>query len=80
MYLDLFSWGLLVHTNIKINFKLQINLSKLVKSVSAIYIKCCKEFIMVLRLEGVKKSFRNSEELVPVLQGVSFDLQAGDTL
>ena len=35
---------------------------------------------MVLRLEGVKKSFRNSEELVPVLQGVSFDLEAGDTL
>ena len=35
---------------------------------------------MVLRLEGVKKSFRNSEELVPVLQGVSFELEAGDTL
>ena len=35
---------------------------------------------MVLRLEGVKKSFRNNEELVPVLQGVSFELEASDTL
>ena len=35
---------------------------------------------MVLRLEGVKKSFRNNEELVQVLQGVSFELEASDTL
>ena len=35
---------------------------------------------MVLRLEGVKKSFSNNDELVPVLQGVSFELEASDTL
>ncbi|MEW9920138.1 ABC transporter ATP-binding protein [Marimonas sp. MJW-29] len=35
---------------------------------------------MVLEFEGVEKSFRDSEGLVPVLRGVSFGLKAGETL
>lgn len=35
---------------------------------------------MVLRFESVQKSFRDSEGLVPVLRGVSFELKAGQTL
>lgn len=35
---------------------------------------------MVLRLEAVQKSFHDSERVVPVLKGVSFDLEAGQTL
>lgn len=35
---------------------------------------------MVLKVDGVEKSFRDSEGLVPVLRGVSFELQAGQTL
>jgi putative ABC transport system ATP-binding protein len=35
---------------------------------------------MVLRLENIEKSFRDSEGVVPVLRGVSFDLAAGQTL
>ena len=35
---------------------------------------------MVLRFEAVHKSFRDSEEMVPVLKGISFDLEAGQTL
>jgi len=35
---------------------------------------------MVLRVEAVRKSFRNSDGIVPVLQDVSFELEAGQTL
>jgi putative ABC transport system ATP-binding protein len=35
---------------------------------------------MVLHIDAVRKSFRDSEGEVPVLNGVSFDLQAGQTL
>ena len=35
---------------------------------------------MVLRVEAVRKSFRNSDGTVPVLQDVSFELEAGQTL
>ena len=35
---------------------------------------------MVLRLEAVRKSFRDSDGIVPVLQDVSFELKAGQTL
>jgi len=35
---------------------------------------------MVLKVDGVEKSFRDSEGLVPVLRGVSFELRAGQTL
>ena len=35
---------------------------------------------MVLKFEAVHKSFRDSEVTVPVLQGISFDLEAGQTL
>ena len=35
---------------------------------------------MVLKFEAVHKSFRDSEGTVPVLQGISFDLEAGQTL
>ncbi len=35
---------------------------------------------MVLRFENVEKSFRDSEGVVPVLRGVSFDIKAGQTL
>lgn len=35
---------------------------------------------MVLRIENVEKSFRDSEGVVPVLRGVSLDLAAGETL
>lgn len=35
---------------------------------------------MVLKVDGVEKSFRDSEGLVPVLRGVSFELEAGQTL
>lgn len=35
---------------------------------------------MVLHIDAVKKSFSDSEGQIPVLGGVSFDLQAGQTL
>ncbi|MDE1132791.1 MAG: ABC transporter ATP-binding protein [Ascidiaceihabitans sp.] len=35
---------------------------------------------MVLKFEAVHKSFRDSEGTVPVLRGISFDLEAGQTL
>lgn len=35
---------------------------------------------MVLKFEAVHKSFRDSEGTVPVLKGISFDLEAGQTL
>ena len=35
---------------------------------------------MVLKFEAVHKSFRDSEGPVPVLKGISFDLEAGQTL
>lgn len=35
---------------------------------------------MVLEFEAVQKSFRDNEGTVPVLQGVSFSLEAGQTL
>lgn len=35
---------------------------------------------MVLHVKKVRKSFREAERVVPVLNGVSFDLQAGQTL
>lgn len=35
---------------------------------------------MVLRVESVQKSFRNSEGWVPVLRNISFNLEAGQTL
>ena len=35
---------------------------------------------MVLKFEAVQKSFRDSEGTVPVLRGISFDLEAGQTL
>ena len=35
---------------------------------------------MVLKVDGIEKSFRDSEGLVPVLRGVSFELAAGQTL
>jgi putative ABC transport system ATP-binding protein len=35
---------------------------------------------MVLKVDDVEKSFRDSEGLVPVLRGVSFELAAGQTL
>ena len=35
---------------------------------------------MVLKFEAVQKSFRDSEGTVPVLRGVSFELEAGQTL
>ena len=35
---------------------------------------------MVLSLEAVRKSFRDSDGIVPVLQDVSFELKAGQTL
>ena len=35
---------------------------------------------MVLRFEEVRKSFRDGDSVVPVLQDVSFELEAGQTL
>ena len=35
---------------------------------------------MVLKVDSVRKSFRNSDGIVPVLQDVSFELEAGQTL
>ena len=35
---------------------------------------------MVLKFKAVHKSFRDSEGTVPVLRGISFDLEAGQTL
>lgn len=35
---------------------------------------------MVLEFEAVEKSFRDNDGLVPVLRGVSFELEAGQTL
>ena len=32
---------------------------------------------MVLKVDSVRKSFRNSDGIVPVLQDVSFELEAG---